>query len=261
MKTIENQLIEYSQTSSDEYTPAFVRCFEFFSSVVTESLYVLDLLQNQFLFVKSDDLFLCGFPVEDVLRQGSDFYSKIIHPIDFPLWTGMCKAIFQYLENAEEKRNEIDYFYCTFRLQRSCSSPPQLLSQMVSYRMKHVYEEGRLRYLVCSIENSTAKDAGNLRMYNKDGLTYEEYNFTTKYWKQKRKESLTERERVILMLAQQGKSTKEIAEDLCKGHNTIRNQVKPIFSKLKVHSMQEAIETACSHHLIYSKRSTVLNNE
>jgi hypothetical protein len=38
-------------------------------------------------------------------------------------------------------------------------------------------------------------------MYSKDGLTYEEYSFTTKRWKRKTKELFTEREQAILMLA------------------------------------------------------------
>lgn len=69
------------------------------------------------------------------------------------------------------------------------------------------------------------------------------------------KELLTERERAILMLAQQGKSSSEIADILCRGHNTIRNQIKYMFSKLKIHSMQGAIELARNSHMIYPKRN------
>ncbi|MDR2388209.1 MAG: LuxR C-terminal-related transcriptional regulator [Tannerellaceae bacterium] len=92
-------------------------------------------------------------------------------------------------------------------------------------------------------------------MYSKDGLVYEEYDIKTNQWKQKTKEPLTECERAILMLAEQGKTTKEIANCLHKGYNTIRNQVKELFSRLNVHSMQEAIEFARHHHRIYSKQN------
>ena len=43
-------------------------------------------------------------------------------------------------------------------------------------------------------------------MYNKDGLIYKEYSFVSRRWKQIELAPLTEQERVILMLAQQGKS-------------------------------------------------------
>jgi DNA-binding CsgD family transcriptional regulator len=62
-----------------------------------------------------------------------------------------------------------------------------------------------------------------------------------KRWKEKTKELLTERERAILMLAGQGKTTKNIANCLHKGYSTIHNQIERLFSKLNVHSMPEAI--------------------
>lgn len=74
------------------------------------------------------------------------------------------------------------------------------------------------------------------------------------------KESLTERERAILMLAQQGRSSTEIGDILCKGHNTIRNQIKALFSKLKMHSMQGTIEFARNFRMIYPIRDIRTKN-
>ncbi len=65
---------------------------------------------------------------------------------------------------------------------------------------------------------------------------------------------LTERERVILILAQQGKNTLEMSNILCKGHYTIRNQIKALFTKLGRHTMLGAIELAHNLRLIYTKR-------
>ena len=62
-------------------------------------------------------------------------------------------------------------------------------------------------------------------MFNIDGKSYDEYNFVTKRWMKKRKVRLTEREKNILMLAQRGLNAKEIANLLCKGYNTVRNQI------------------------------------
>jgi DNA-binding CsgD family transcriptional regulator len=64
------------------------------------------------------------------------------------------------------------------------------------------------------------------------------------------KKKLTEPERAILMLARQGKNTKEIAGILCKSPETIHNQIKRIFFKLDVHSIQEAIEVATCHRMM-----------
>ena len=230
--------------------------FEQLSSIASESFYVLDVLQRSICYAKPDDLFLCGFSTEDVLWLGYDFYSEVIYSDDLPLWIDMRELILQYLKDFEEKRDEIDCFSCTFRLQRTYSFSSRPLPQMVYHRMKPIWADNELRYLICCVESSTIGEVGNLCLHYKDGLTYSEYNFVTRRWKQKVKESLTERERAILMLAQQGKSSAEIADDLCKGHNTIRNQIKALFSKLKIHSMQGAIELARNFRMIYPKQGT-----
>ena len=106
-------------------------------------------------------------------------------------------------------------------------------------------------YLICNVRTSTVKEVGHLCVYNKNGWIYKEYQHITKRWKTKTKTSLTECEKAILILAQQGESCKDIANVLCKSQSTIHNQMKSLFSKLDVHSMQEAIEFASYHQLIY----------
>jgi DNA-binding CsgD family transcriptional regulator len=125
---------------------------------------------------------------------------------------------------------------------------------MIYHRMKPVWKDNELRYLICTVESSTVRETGNLRMYNKDESIYEEYNLKTKRWERKTIVLLTEHEKVILMLARQGKTTREIANDLCKAQNTIQNQIKQIFSKLNAHSTQEALEFVGHHRMLYPKR-------
>jgi DNA-binding CsgD family transcriptional regulator len=242
--------IKFNSTEEDEL---FINMNEF-SDILIAATYIIDFKKRCFCFVSNHDFFLCGFSSGDALRQGYDFYSKIVYPEDLSLWTDMRKAVLRHIRDFEEKRNEIDYFSCTFRLQHKYFFLTHPLLQMVFHRMKPIWKNGELRYLICSVKNSTDKEAGNLCMHYKDGSIYEEYNFRTGRWKRNPQKPLTERERAILILALQGKSTKEIANDLCKGQNTIQNQIKLLFSKLKVHTMQEAIEFACHHRLIYLKQ-------
>lgn len=223
--------------------------FDWLSSVITESFYVVDLLQKKICYVKDNEFLLSGLE--------SDFHSKNIYVNDLSLWETMFRVVLQYLEMVGDKRNEINYFSCTFRMQCKCSFVLRPLVQMVYQRIKYMYENDVLRYLICFIKNTTIKDSGNLRVYNKDCEYFSEYNFKTNCWESQIVELLTERERVILILSKQGKSSKEIANDLCRSENTIRNQIKSLFLKLNVHSMQEAIEYACN--LDFSQRCSSKN--
>jgi Response regulator containing a CheY-like receiver domain and an HTH DNA-binding domain len=253
MKSKEDLFFEFTnkdQAVPKEHTSDLIRYFDLFTSVITESFYVMDIVENKFCYISPHGPFLCDYSTKEALLFGFDFYQKIIHPNDLSLWTDMFKAVLLYLKNHKEDWDEIDYFSCTFRLLCNYSFLPRPLPQMVYHSMKPVWENDELRYMICSVRSSAFKESGNLCLYNKDGLTYKEYNFISKRWKKKTKEQLTERERAILMLAQQGKSSVEMTNNLYRGHNTIRNLIKPLFCKLKVNSMHEAIDYACHNRII-----------
>jgi hypothetical protein len=172
MKNLEDRFFEHEQvnpTVHDERITTLVRHSDIFSSVAAKSLYVLDIPQEQFCYVKSDGLFLCGFSAEEALREGYDFYSKIVYPEDLSLWTDMRKAVLRYLKDFEGEQGEIDYFYCTFRLQRKHSLLIRPFPQMVYQLMIPVWEDHKLCYLICTVGSSTAKEVGNLCLYDKDG--------------------------------------------------------------------------------------------
>jgi DNA-binding CsgD family transcriptional regulator len=182
-----------------------------------------------------------------------EFFKKTAHPDDLAAVTAMHEAVLQYVDDAcKEKIEDVGYFSCTFRLQRLYSFFPYLLSQMVYQRMKPVVMGGKARYLACSMVSSVIKKAGNLRMYRKDGLGYEAYDFRSKRWRQTAVEALTERERAMLMLAKQGKSSKEIADTLCVAEKTVSNLKKNLYGKLGVHTMEQAVIFATNHRMIFA---------
>jgi hypothetical protein len=80
-----------------------IRYFDVLSSITAERLYVLDILRKQLCYARPDDLFLCGFSVEDALKPGYDFYSKIIYPDDLPLWEDIRTAVLRYLKKIIQK--------------------------------------------------------------------------------------------------------------------------------------------------------------
>jgi DNA-binding NarL/FixJ family response regulator len=63
-------------------------------------------------------------------------------------------------------------------------------------------------------------------------------------------ESLTPREREVLVLLAEGLSDKEIAERLYVGSGTVRSHVVSVFGKLGVHSRLQALVFAVRHGLV-----------
>ena len=241
-----------SATLGDE-SLALCRHLDMLSSLTAESFYVVDLPQRRFCYISPQafDFFLHGYSVAEALRLGYALFNEVAHPDDLAALEAMHEAVLQYVGDAcKEKIGEVDYFSCAFRVQRQYAFLSRPLSQMVCQRMKPVVSDGKVRYLVCSLVSSVIKEAGSLRMYRKGGLSYEAYDLRSKRWRQVAVEALTEREIAALMLAKQGKSSKEIADTLCISEKTVSNLKGNLYGKLGVHSMQQAIIFATNHRMI-----------
>ncbi|MDR2970047.1 MAG: helix-turn-helix transcriptional regulator [Tannerellaceae bacterium] len=251
MKTIQTDL-QSGLIIPGENDPGVSRFLDKIASIAEVSIQIFDVRHRRFCYISPNDFILCGSSPEDAVEDRESFLKKTVYPADYTRRIEMHEAILTYLKNAKEKKDKIDYFSCTFRLQRKYASFENPLPQMIFLRIKPCREEGELRYLICTAGNSTAKEAGNLRLFHTGELTYEAYDFNTGRWKQNTIEPLTEYEKAILMLAGQGYGIKEMAAILGRGDNTVHNQLTRIYSKLKVHSMQEAIELANHHHMIYA---------
>jgi len=167
--------VETPLSDPEKIDPAFKQYLDLFSSIISESVYVLDVQLKHWSYVSPHAFMLCGYPAEDALNLGYDFFQKIVHSDDLRKWAEMHRVILEYLKDSEVKRDEVENFSCTFRLQRKYSFLKKPLSQMVYQRIKPIWIDDTLRYLICSVASSSAKEAGNLCMNYKDGLTYEEY--------------------------------------------------------------------------------------
>ena len=147
---------------TERFDSTLEQYLDLFSSLTAGSIYVLDVQQRQLCYVSPSASFLHNHTVEEALSLGYDFFHKIIHPEDLPLWQKIHKAIIHFLKHVVERPDEVSYFTCTLRMLQKYSFRPRPLSQMVFKRITPVWQDLGLRYLFCSVTSSTAKEAGNL---------------------------------------------------------------------------------------------------
>ena len=100
-----NNIIEISE----EQEPLLIQYCRMFSAVITGSFYVLDISKKRFIYIKPDDLLLCGYSVKEAMKLNFDLFPLIIHPEDLSLWNNFLEIIPQHLQALHEKRNEIDH--------------------------------------------------------------------------------------------------------------------------------------------------------
>lgn len=174
MNPIEESIYQYINNIieiSEEQEPLLIQYCRMFSAVITGSFYVLDISKKRFIYIKPDDLLLCGYSVKEAMKLNFDLFPLIIHPEDLSLWNNFLEIIPQHLQALHEKRNEIDHISCTVRLIRKNSYTKDPLSQVLYQRMIPVWKNEKISYLICSVESVAYKKNGFYLHSNYGGIT------------------------------------------------------------------------------------------
>ena len=124
-------------------------------------------VKKQFCYVSPNATFLCGYSVEEALKSGYEFYTKIIYKDDLPYLIKIHKAILMYLGKVEERWREIDYFYHVMRFKQKYSFLATPLLQMMYHRVKPVMIDNKAAYLICAVGNSVINETINPCVYYK----------------------------------------------------------------------------------------------
>ena len=232
----------------DESSDAlFSLILESIAEVSMEIMYVLDFHTQGFIFVDRRDTFLCGCSVEEVMSLGYDFFTKVIHSEDLPLFNDIHAVILQRLHNMNNS-GDINYFSFSVRAKNGTRYI------MINHKLKPVFINGRIHFGIFLLTSSVFKDSGHLRIHYKNGIDSDEYLFDSQKWQKITLEPLTMREKTILKLVKQGKTYKEIASEICISLNTLRNERESIYLKLNVNTMVQAVFYATTNNLIFDHK-------
>ena len=98
--------------ASDGMGQSLLHYINVFSSITSESLYVVDIHKRAFCYVSPNAAFLCGYAREDALELGYDLYPKIVHPKDLDSVAKTHVAILCYISAMGERANEIAETLC-----------------------------------------------------------------------------------------------------------------------------------------------------
>lgn len=212
-----------------------------FSSIITDSFYVLDIVQKQFIYIKPDDLFLCGHSVKEAMELGYDFFSRVIHPEDLPLWKIFLENFPQKMQSLQENRTVPEAFFCLFRLLRKYSFLKEPVELYTYHRLIPIYEDLTLIYLIDIISYTNCKKIG---CYLRDSQysCYQIFNHKTQRWKIRAVPSLSKSETRVLSLSQIGQSSFSIGNTLGVSESTIQSHMASIKRKFETSNSRETLE-------------------
>jgi DNA-binding NarL/FixJ family response regulator len=224
------------------------------TSIVTESIFIIDFAKQYFRFIAEHYLFLCGHSPNEIKQLGYDFFYRITHPDDLLLIKDVHKIISQRLSSPDDDLNNLDHFSFTFRIRHLPQFSKQSGYLMVYQKISPTTITGESQTVFCTMASSVVETPGHLRIYYQHSPVYKEYSFLRNKWNEPNLdelEQLTTMETLISKYTKQGKKPQEIADTLHVKCNTVRTKIKNITRKLHVHAMKDANTYSSNRRLIF----------
>ena len=241
----ENSLITISDGEYQKLD-ILINAFDAISRITYQSLYIIDYLKRNFLYVSDNQLFLCGYTTKEVKEMGGLFYLNNVPQEEHEMITEINRAGFDFFDKMpiEERANfSISYDF-------------NLLSNKKKTLVNHTFtpilltKEGNIRLAACVMSLSSYCKAGYAEMRNTSHTTFWKYLPETHSWIEEAEIILNEREKDILVLSAQGLTMNEIAKRLFIAPDTVKFHKRKLFEKLNVKNITEAFAFALNHKLL-----------
>lgn len=217
------------------------------SQITYQSIYLVDYYKKGFIYVSDNQIFLCGYTPEQVLRYGFVFYLKNVPEIDLEMLIKINKAGFDFfreLPHYDKLKYSISY---DFHLKQKNGS-----SMLVNHKLKPLVLDRHSNpwIALCLVSISSQTKAGNVRFKSNELKKIYELDLIKNEWIEVNTQKLNTREKEILAYSAQGLTMEQIALKLFLSVDTIKFHKKSIFSKLGVKSISEAIGKSIDSALI-----------
>lgn len=224
----------------------YIRSAEAFSRATYQSIYIIDYFRQNFLYVSSNPMFLCGLPPERMIGLGYRFYLDYVPDDEQPLLLDVNREGFAfYGQIPPEQRKE---WYISYDFHILNDGRPILVNHKLTPLA--LTSDGRIWLALCVVSASTCTTPGHIEMHHVGTPDYFAFNPVTRRWDKRAMPSLTEGEKSVLILSMQGYTMSEIADRICLSSDTVKKYRQRIFEKLGVRNISEAIAAAANNKLL-----------
>ncbi|MDR0559178.1 MAG: helix-turn-helix transcriptional regulator [Prevotellaceae bacterium] len=229
------------------------------SRTVSEMLYVIDFKWQNICHIANYDFCMHGYTCREVIDLDYEFFLAVIHPEDIRRWAEIQKIIMEYLCREDIQTDDIKYFSYTCRIRQDLFYEPKPRYVMIFNRFRPVWINGRLRLGICTLGEAVSTDTGHLTLHSITGANDRLYSEKRGKWYSYEPLRLSERERLHLALAKQGKMRKEIAEIMNISVHTVDREREDLFERIEIHekeqmeikTVEQAVLYATNRSLIY----------
>ncbi len=236
----------YNALRKDSYVRStLIHIAEAFSRITYKSIFLLDYYRQEFLYVSSNPLFLCGHTAREVKDLGYSFFLEHVPEEERKMLIELNSNGLKLWETFDDVDKPQCYMSYHFHLRSGIKS--NLINQQIT--PISLADEGKIGVVMCVVSLSSHKTIGHAEFHKKEFENYWEYSFEKHRWEERKGISLKEEEVEVLKLSATGLTMAEIAKKMCRSLDTIKFYKRNIFDKLGVTNITEAISRAALNKL------------
>lgn len=232
----------------EDYAKAhhYIEAIKSIVQIAYESIYVIDYVAQNFLYVSPNPLLLCGLTPEEVMELGYGFYITHVPENELRLLLKINAVGFQFFNRQPKEERHLFSISYDFHIVNNGESV------LINHKLTPLAMDGNghMWLGVCYVSISNNDCAGNIQVRKSGQSTYWCYEPEIDRWIVKEGIKLTDREKEVLMLSARGLTVEEIAMRVHRSKDSIKSRRRTIFEKLGVSSISEAIAFAVNYKLI-----------
>lgn len=219
-----------------------------FARLTYKSLYIIDYNKMNFLYVSDNPLFLCGESVEMVQKEGYAFYHRHVPEKDLEFLTSINRAGFEFFRGvpvSDRSKYTISY---NFHLCQNEDRTRILINHQIT--PLKLDTSGNIWLALCLVSLAPSQDTDVAYITAVSSNAVWEFSLKSRRWGQIENIVLSEHEKAVIRLANQGLSVGDIAKRINRSEDSVKGYRKSLFQKLGVGNISEAIAVATHRRLI-----------
>jgi len=215
--------------------------------ICNENILILDYYKGEYAYVSSKDYLYCGYSENEVLEMGSSFIQKITEDEDKQFIERVQGLFIEYIHTLPlERRGKVTLFM-NHRVKDKRGSQFSIDIRLTPFLLN---KDGYIWMMLGTASFSAKAQQMEAYIETSDSLERHNYSFTKKCFVPTKMETLTDKERLILLLNSRGYTEQDTANNLHISVNTVKSHKRNIYKKTHTTNFSEAFVYASMHRML-----------
>lgn len=215
--------------------------------ICNENVLILDYYKGEYAYVSSKEYLYCGYTENEVLKMGSTFIQKITPEEDKQFIERVQGLFIEYIHALPLNRRSKVTLFMNHRIKDKRGSLFSVDIRLTPFLLNN---EGYIWMMLGTASFSSKAQQMEAYIEISDTLERVNYSFAKKCFIPAKTETLTDKEKLILLLNSRGYTEQDTANNLHISVNTVKSHKRNIYKKTHTTNFSEAFVYASMHRML-----------